>query len=106
MFYELQYTRIQDVGNWLRTIFGNRITITDDANRNGFLISGQTDSVATVIEAIQVLDQPLLRGRFSARIEPAFWTADDLARRLSEVLTAQGFSVTLNPAQREPILLL
>lgn len=105
-FYDLESVRVQDAAQWLRTIFGNRIQFTEDQQRNALLISGMADTVANVIESLQVLDQPMLRGRSSIRIEPAYWTADELARKLAEVLTAQGFSVGTVATGNQPILLL
>jgi general secretion pathway protein D len=105
-FYDLEAVRVQDAAQWLKTIFGNRIQFTEDQPRNALLISGMADSVANVIESLQVLDQPMLRGRSSIRIEPAYWTADELARKLAEVLTAQGFSVGTAAGGNHPILLL
>jgi general secretion pathway protein D len=105
-FYELQSVRVQEAAQWLRAIFGNRIQFTEDAQRNALMLSGLTDSVASVIDALQVLDQPRLRGRTSVRIEPAYWSADDLARRLSEVLTAEGWQVGTQASGNQPIILL
>lgn len=105
-FYDLENVRVQDAAQWLRTIFGNRVQFTEDVPRNALLISGMADTVATVIDALQVLDQPMLRGRSSIRIEPAYWTADELARRLADVLTAQGFSVGTVATGSQPIILL
>jgi general secretion pathway protein D len=104
--YELQAVRVQEAGQWLKTIFGTRVTFTEDTARNAILISGMPESVAAVIEAIEVLDQPLLRGRSSVRIEPAYWTADELARRLVEILTAQGYSVGTVATGTQPTILL
>lgn len=104
--YELQAVRVQEVSQWLKTIFGNRVTFTEDAARNALLISGMPESVAAVIEAIEVLDQPLLRGRSSVRIEPAYWTADELARRLVDILTAQGYSAGTVASGTQPTILL
>lgn len=105
-FYDVEHVRVQDATQWLRTIFGNRIQFTEDVARNSLLVSGMADTVATVIDALKVLDQPMLRGRSSIRIEPAYWTADELARRLAEVLTAQGFSVGTVATGTQPVILL
>jgi general secretion pathway protein D len=62
--------------------------------------------VAAAVDAIGVLDQPLMRGRLSVRINPAFWSADDLARRLSEVLQAQGYFVANAASGPQPVIIL
>ena len=93
---ELQAVSVPQVSNWLRLMFGTRIQVTDDFSRNAIMIAGQGDDVTAVMEAIRVLDQPLMKGRNALKITPVFWSADELARRIGELLTAQGYTVT-NP---------
>ena len=114
IFYliELQAVRQTDVTNWLRTLFGERVKVLEDAGRNAVLLSGTPDNIKAALEAIAVLDQPLMIGRSSVALTPAYGSADDLAKRLSEVLAAQGYAVhplgnTIVPgASRYPIVLL
>ncbi|MDE2367956.1 MAG: hypothetical protein KGN16_03210 [Burkholderiales bacterium] len=94
------------VSGWLRTVFGQRLQIQDDLGNQAVLLSGQSDDVAAAIEAIKVLDKPVMRGRSSARIAPLFWAADEMAKRLTEVLQAQGYSVATSAAAQAPIILL
>ena len=107
---ELKSVRGTEVGNWLRTLFGDRVKSQEDATRNAILISGTPDAMEAALEAIRVLDQPVFSGAQSVAITPAFWSADELARRLFDVLTAQGYAVQpLNQAPggaRFPIILL
>ncbi|MCX2865121.1 hypothetical protein OOZ63_25155 [Paucibacter sp. PLA-PC-4] len=95
VFYlvELQVVRQTDVANWLKTLFGTRLTIQEDIGRNALLLSGTPDNMKAALEALRILDQPLMSGRKSISLSPAYWSADDLARRLNEVLTAQGYAV-------------
>lgn len=96
---ELQVVRNTDVAGYLRTLFGDKLRYTEDSPRNSLLLSGNGDDVQAALEAIQVLDQPLFKGRNSIRISPAVWSADELARRLTEILTQEGYSVgTTNSA--------
>lgn len=90
---ELQAVRQTEVIGWLRTMFGDRIKVQEDVSRNALLISGTPDNMQAALEAIRVLDQPVLRGVQSVSISPLYWSADDLARRLIEVLSAQGYAV-------------
>lgn len=108
VFYlaELEHTPVANVVNWLRTLFPNRLTLTEDAQRNAIMLSGQSDTVSAAMEAIQLLDQPLLRGRLSARITPVFMSADEMARRLVEVLVAEGYSAGMVASMQTPILVL
>ncbi len=90
---ELQAVRNTEVGGYLRTLFGEKIRYSDDSARNSLLLSGNGDDVQAAMEAIQVLDQPLFKGRNSIRITPAIWSADELAKRLTEILLNEGYSV-------------
>jgi general secretion pathway protein D len=94
------------IGGWLRTIFGQRIQVQDDATVQALVISGQSDDVAAAVETVRLLDQPTMRGRSSARIAPLFWSADEMAKRLAEILTAQGYSVATAAQAQAPIMLL
>jgi general secretion pathway protein D len=108
IFYlvELEQTSAQSAQELLRTLYQNRVTVSADGTRNAILLSGQADSVSAAVEAIKVLDQPLLRGQKSARVVPAYWGASELAARLTEVLVAQGYSAGQTPTLPSPILVL
>lgn len=100
---ELTAVKFSDVSSWLKAMFGNRLSIQDDPGRNALLISGPPAEITAALEAIQVLDQPLMRGRSSKLITPASLSPDDLARRLVEILSAEGYAVGMGPAQGLPI---
>lgn len=108
----LEAVRQVDVTGWLRTLFGDRIKVQEDSTRNAVLISGNPDNVKAAIEALAVLDQPALKGRTSLTLTPAFWSAEELARRLGEVLSAEGYAVhpvgssITQGGVRNPIILL
>jgi general secretion pathway protein D len=108
VFYlaELEHVQPGQVSNWLKVLFQNRLTLQDDTTRNAILLSGQSDTVSAAMEAIQMLDQPLMRGRLSARIAPVFWSADEMARRLTEMLQAEGYAVSMQASAYTPILIL
>lgn len=109
---QLEAVRQTDVTNWLRTMFGERVKVQEDAGRNAVLISGNPDNIKAALEAIATLDQPAMKGRASLALTPAFWSADELARRLAEVLGAEGYAVhpigqPFTPgAARNPVILL
>ena len=105
IFYlvELENTSQANAGSWVRTLFQGRVTVTEDAPRNSLMLSGQSDSVMAAVDAIQTLDRPGMRGRFSARITPVFWSATDIANRLVDVLSAQGYSAGINALAPTPI---
>ena len=107
---DLQAVRAIDVTNWIKTLFGERVQAQEDGNRNALLISGTPDNVRAALEAIRMLDQPVLAGGRSAALNPVYWSADELARRLIEILNAQGYAVQPQTAQltgiRYPIVVL
>ncbi|KQW42095.1 MULTISPECIES: type II secretion system protein GspD [unclassified Roseateles] len=108
VFYmaELESVSPSNVSSWLKTLFGQRVNVQDDLARQAVLLSGQTDDVNAALEAIQVLDQPLMRGRTSARIAPLYWSADELSKKLTDVLQAQGYSVGNSGTAQAPVILL
>ncbi|OGA46072.1 MAG: hypothetical protein A3G25_20980 [Betaproteobacteria bacterium RIFCSPLOWO2_12_FULL_63_13] len=88
---ELQAVRNTDIASWIRTMFDKKVNLQEDPSRNAVWLSGQSADVTAALEAIHVLDQPLMRGRHSARITPAFLSADELAKKLTEILQAEGY---------------
>jgi general secretion pathway protein D len=102
-----------DAATTLKQLFGNRITIQEDATRNALLLSGQTDDIRAALDMIQVIDQPLMAGQQSVRITPTFWGVDEMTRRLGDVLNTEGYgvsvltsNVTFNQYTRSPIVLM
>jgi general secretion pathway protein D len=93
---EMTAVRAPEVSALLKTMFGNKLNIQDNLTINSILISGQSADVNAALEAIQVLDQPMMRGRSSRRISPTSLSADELSKKLVEVLSAEGYSVTAN----------
>jgi len=89
-------------------MFGDRVKLLEDATRNAVLLNGNGDDVMAAMEAIHVLDQPLMKGRQSIRITPQFWSADELAKRLTEILQTEGYgtSTTVSAGIVQPVTLL
>ncbi len=97
---ELQSVRTSDVNQWLRVAFKtDALEIQDDLNRNAVVLYGKPDIVRQAVAAIQVLDRPYMRGRSSTRLEPAFVTADELSKRLVDVLVAEGYGASIHSGQ-------
>ena len=94
---ELRAVRLGDVIQWLRTAFKtDELQVVEDLNRNAIVLYGKPDIVRQAAEAIEVLDRPYMRGRVSTRLEPAFVGADELAKRLVDVLVAEGYGASLH----------
>jgi general secretion pathway protein D len=105
-YVEFEAVRVNEISGLLRTMFGSKIQAQDDPGRNAMLLSGQPEEVAAALEVIRVFDQPLMRGQLSKRVSPAFWTADEFSKRLVDVLSAEGYSVSSSVGAGTPILVL
>jgi general secretion pathway protein D len=105
-YIELDAVRISDFTSLLRTMFGAKIQIQEDTVRNALMLSGQSEDISAVMEVIQVFDQPAMRGQRSKRISPVFWSADELSKRLVEVLSAEGYAAGTSLGAVTPILIL
>lgn len=94
---ELQSVRVNDVTSLLNVAFksSDALNIQPDNNRNAILLMGRPELVRQALEAIKVFDQPFMRGRASARLEPAFVSADELSKRLVDVLSAEGYGASV-----------
>ncbi|MBV1774736.1 hypothetical protein KSF73_03295 [Burkholderiaceae bacterium DAT-1] len=108
VFYlaELGSLRTASVSGILRQMFGNRLQIVDDPERNALLLSGQSSEITAALEAIEVLDQPNMRSQKSVRISPQNWGVEDLAKKLSDMLAAEGYNVASQVSQGSPFPIL
>ncbi len=102
---ELQAVRNTDIAAWVRTMFGDKVNLQEDPSRNAVWLSGQSENVIAALEAIHVLDQPAMKGRQSARITPAYMSADELSKKLTEILQAEGYSTGVAGAVATPVTL-
>ena len=102
----LGVVRNTQVRGWLREAFDGRdLKIFEDPDRNAVLLKGNADMVARALAMIEVLDQPLLRGRHGIVIEPVFMGAGDLAGALDSILRAEGYQSSLSPGSGSVMLL-
>ena len=58
------------------------------------LLRGAGSVVAQAVDIIDVLDQPLLRGRYGAIVDPALLEVEAMAEDLARVLVAEGYDAT------------
>lgn len=105
-YIELEAVRTSDFTSLMRTMFGAKIQLQEDPARNAVLISGQPDDVAAALEVIEIFDQPVMRGQRSKRVSPVFWTADEFAKRLVDVLSAEGYVASHSVSVGAPILVM
>ena len=103
----LSVVRGPQVRGWLLEAFERKdLKVMEDPDRNALLLRGSADMLARAIAMIEVLDQPLLRGRYGIIIEPVFMAAADLAGALNSVLKAEGYQSSLGVAGPASVILL
>ncbi|MFA9440970.1 secretin N-terminal domain-containing protein [Uliginosibacterium sp. sgz301328] len=108
IFYlaELENTSAQQAVSWLRTTFQNKVTLQEDNARNAIMISGAQQNVNAALQALGVLDQPLMRGRTGVRLSPVYWSAEELSRRLNDILVAEGYYSSMQTGSNAPVLMI
>jgi general secretion pathway protein D len=97
MFVPLKVVTNSKVASWVRdALTGKDIQVNEDSSRNAVLLKGKPDLVNQALAIIEVLDQPMMRGKFSASIEPAYVKVDALSKNLRDVLNAEGYDAQMN----------
>ena len=92
----LKVVRGAQVRAWLSAAFERQnLEIIEDPDRNALLLKGTSDMLARALAMIDVLDQPLLRGRYGVIIEPVFLRAQSLVGALNEILHAEGYQASI-----------
>ncbi len=90
----LMVARPNQVISMLRDAFpSNDLRSTTESDNNAVLLRGTPDRLAQALELIEVLDQPLLRGRHGLIVEPQFLTPEPLASAVREVMTGEGYNM-------------
>ena len=103
----LSVVRGPQVRGWLLEAFDRKdLKVMEDPDRNALLLRGSADMLARAMAMIEVLDQPLLRGRYGIIVEPVFMAAADLAGALDSVLKAEGYQSSLGVAGPASVILL
>ncbi len=94
------------IGLLSEAMAGQDLEISNEALRSALLLRGSVEMVTRAAELIEVLDQPLLRGRFGMIIEPGFLLAQDMANDLAAVLKAEGYNTLVGDGFGGSIVLL
>ncbi len=97
--------RVPSVFGLLRQAFPDGLGLDEYPQFNAILLRGTPAMVSRAADMIEVLDQPLLRGRHGIIIEPAFLEAQALAQDLTSILEAQGYEVTTGSSTGAVIVL-
>ena len=103
----LHVVRGRNVSGLLKEAFDRKdLEVLDDIDRNALLLMGDSDTIARAIAMVEVLDQPLLRGRYGVIVEPVFMPASELARALESVLRAEGYEASVGAGAGGAVVLL
>lgn len=71
----------------------DQLQVSAYEERAAILLRGNQDAVAQALALLEVLDQPLLRGKNGLIYEPTFMLPDALARAVRKVVEAQGYDI-------------
>jgi general secretion pathway protein D len=94
----VRYTDVQNVKTFLPQIAD--ATLTMFTEENILTVKGARDQVEQVIQMVNALDRPAMRGRFVGMVRLKYWRPVEMAEKLREVLTQEGIPVTLEPARK------
>lgn len=90
----LQYRRPGAVIPQAKDLFGGKsVNFSPLIEANAVLISGPGTDVRAAMQAVDALDQAVLRDKYSLRINPLYLPADLLSKELKDVLAGQGIAV-------------
>ena len=102
----LKAVRNTSVASWLkRTFQGMDLRVTEDIERNAIVLQGPARIIRQAIKAVELLDKPNMRGRYSIRITPAILDAETLTKQLIDMLTAQGYGASRTPTRGAIVIL-
>lgn len=80
-------------------------TITADMEQNAFFIEASRTEVLRVIDLINLLDIPSIRGRHIAMVDLTFINVNDFTARITELLQAEGISAATRLTNGTALLL-
>lgn len=81
------------------------VKITASQSTNSLIVTGLPGKVAQVVDLIGAVDQSNFAGSQAATVTPIYWSPNNLATALAQVLTSEGYNVSTNPALRRAIML-
>lgn len=95
-FFPVQTIEVNVLQSLLQDLFPNlgNARITLDPLTNSLLISGPGREVAQVVRTLREIDQPRFAGAEVLRVEPVFWSTENLANALEQTLTTEGYVVS------------
>ena len=106
-FIPLTAVHHTQITGWIRKAYEGQqsLRIEEDSFRNAIILMGPPDVVTQAAKAVRTLDHPIMRGRYSLRIEPAFLPPSELTSLLQNILGNEGYSVSQNMVQSSTIFM-
>ena len=65
-------------------------------NENILVVQGARDNVLQVLQLIETIDRPALRGKFGVMFKLTYWNTQDLVIKLKEILPQEGIPVAVS----------
>jgi general secretion pathway protein D len=105
-FVSLNVVRNGMVRGWLMQLYkGTPLNVQEDPQRNAIVLTGPFELVKRATETTKMLDQPLMKGKFSRSFKPTYLSVEELTKDLEQVLSAEGYAVSQRPPLGAVIIL-
>ena len=75
------------------------IKIVPAINENLFVATGAREQIKQIVNVVNLLDKPAMRGRFAGMLRLKYWSPSDMALKLKELLIQEGLPVTDRPGR-------
>ncbi len=106
-FFEVQTIEVNALEALVQGLLPNNgVSMTSDVRANAVILRGGAREVAQTASILRELDQPRFAGRQVLRVQPVYFSADGLRTALQEVLSAEGYQVSITSAAPRSIVLL
>jgi general secretion pathway protein D len=93
---DLHQVSAADISAWLTNAYGANVKVSAVGKTPAVMLFGLPENVRAAVEAVGVLDQARLAGRESLRVTPVYWAARDLAAKLSDIMRAEGYEISVS----------
>ena len=106
MFVPLEVVSNAKVKSWLSNVMkGMELEVQEDPVRNAVVLVGKAPEVEQALSIIRSLDQPVMRGKYSMSVRPAYVPVKELANDLERILQSEGYDASQRPPLGSVIVL-
>lgn len=106
-FFEVQTIEAQALNALAQGLTPNNgVSITVDQPSNALVLRGGAREVAQTANILRELDQTRFAGQQVLRVQPIYFSAENLRIALRDVLSSEGYQVSVTPGVPRPIILL